>query len=83
MQHAMILVRATWDDEGSVWVATSADVPGLTTEAATLEGLRGKLAAMIPELLEANGIVWEQAEIPVHILADQTTRIPNTPAVAA
>lgn len=52
-QH--ITVTAFWDAEASVWVAESTDVPGLITEAATLEALSTKLETMIPELLEANG----------------------------
>lgn len=48
-------IRAEWDDEAQVWVASSDDVPGLATEEATLEGLIKKLKIMIPELLEANG----------------------------
>ena len=47
-------ITATWDDEAQVWVAESADVPGLATEAATKEELVEKLKVMIPELLEAN-----------------------------
>jgi predicted RNase H-like HicB family nuclease len=50
-----ITVTAFWDREASVWVAESTDVPGLMTEAATLEALSTKLETMIPELLEANG----------------------------
>lgn len=49
-------VRAEWDEEAGVWVATSDDVPGLATEAATMEGLVEKLKTIIPELLQANGI---------------------------
>ena len=30
-------VRAEWDEEAKVWVATSDDVPGLETEAETME----------------------------------------------
>ncbi|MHB8765697.1 MAG: DUF1902 domain-containing protein [Deferrisomatales bacterium] len=48
-------VRAEWDEEAGVWVATSDDVPGLATEADTMEDLVEKLKVMIPELLEANG----------------------------
>ena len=48
-------VRAEWDEEAHVWVATSDDVPGLATEGETIEGLVEKLKVMIPELLEANG----------------------------
>jgi predicted RNase H-like HicB family nuclease len=54
-QH--ITVTAFWDKEASVWVAESADVPDLITEAATLEVLSTKLETMIPELLEANGSI--------------------------
>ena len=53
-------VRAEWDDEARVWVATSDDVPGLVTEEATMEGLIEKLKVIIPELLEANGIRVDQ-----------------------
>lgn len=49
-------VRAEWDEEASVWVATSDDVPGLVTEEATMEGLIQKLKTIVPELLEANGV---------------------------
>jgi hypothetical protein len=49
-------------------VATSDDVPGLVTEAATLEQLSGKLEVMVPELLAANGCV-EVVDIPVELLA--------------
>ncbi|OFZ96213.1 MAG: hypothetical protein A2Z64_14030 [Betaproteobacteria bacterium RIFCSPLOWO2_02_67_12] len=49
-------IRAEWDEEASVWVATSDDVPGLATEADTLEALVQKLKVMVPELLDANGM---------------------------
>jgi predicted RNase H-like HicB family nuclease len=50
-------VQADWDPEADVWVATSDDVPGLATEASTIEALTEKLRTMIPELLEANQLV--------------------------
>jgi len=46
--------HADWDPEAEVWVATSDDVPGLATEAETIESLTAKLRIMVPELLEAN-----------------------------
>lgn len=55
MQRKPLFVRAEWDDEARVWVATSDDVPGLATESETVELLIQKLKVMIPELLEANG----------------------------
>lgn len=50
-------VQANWDPEAQVWVATSEDVPGLATEAATIETLTEKLRIMVPELLEANQLL--------------------------
>lgn len=47
-------VHAEWDAEASVWVATSDEVPGLATEADTIEALVQKLKALIPDLLAAN-----------------------------
>ena len=77
MTSRLILVRALWDEEAKVWVASSEDVPGLITEADTLEALRDKVLALIPELMADNGIASDLAEIPVHIMAEQTARIAN------
>jgi predicted RNase H-like HicB family nuclease len=49
-------VMVQWDAEGMVWVAQSADVPGLVTEAASLDALMEKLQVMVSELLEENGV---------------------------
>jgi predicted RNase H-like HicB family nuclease len=71
MENAMkknpLFIRAEWDEEASVWVATSDDVPGLATEGATMEGLIEKLKIMVPELLKANEITIGQ-EVPFEIL---------------
>jgi predicted RNase H-like HicB family nuclease len=53
----MYHVQADWDPEADVWVATSEDVPGLATEAPTIEALTEKLRNLIPELLEANQLL--------------------------
>jgi predicted RNase H-like HicB family nuclease len=57
MESLTYHVRADWDGEAGVWVATSDDVPGLATEAATIEELTDRLRTMIPELLEANDLL--------------------------
>ena len=67
MSRKPLFVRAEWDEEAHVWVATSDDVPGLATEEDTLEGLVEKLKIMIPELLDANGIEQEY-EVPFEVL---------------
>ena len=61
-----LFIRAEWDDEAEVWVATSDDVPGLATEADTAEALQVKLRTLIPELLEANGYT-DGGEVPFEL----------------
>jgi predicted RNase H-like HicB family nuclease len=66
-------VRAEWDADAGVWVATSDDVPGLVTEAPTIEALDAKLQVMVPELLEANGCMPADGAIAVELLARRFT----------
>jgi len=77
MKPALIIVRALWDDEAKVWVASSTDVAGLAAEARTLEQLGRKVLVMLEELVELNGVDIDLPEIPVHILAERTARIAN------
>ncbi len=77
MKHLSVVVRADWDDEAHSWVATSPDVDGLVVEAETLEALEPKVVAAISDLLEFNGLRFELAEIPVHIVAQRCTRVAN------
>jgi len=44
-------------------------VPGLVTEAATIEDLDAKLKSMVPELLEANGCMPADGQVAVELLA--------------
>lgn len=77
MPIASIIVRANWDDEAEVWVASSKDIDGLSVEAPTLEALEPKVLAALSDLIELNGIESDLPEIPVHIMAEQLLRIPN------
>ena len=63
-----LFIRAEWDEEAAVWVASSDDVPGLATEADTLEGLSKKLETLAPELLDLNGLE-NGPEVPFELLA--------------
>lgn len=67
-----IVIHASWDVEASVWVAESDDVPGLATEAPTLDELDAKLAVMIPELLELNDGDLPEV-IPFYLMARRET----------
>lgn len=68
-REVKLVVHAMWDEEAKVWVAKSDDVPGLATEAPSLDKLIPKLQAMIPELLDANGYA-EGEEIPFKVEAE-------------
>lgn len=74
----ILFIRAEWDEVASVWVATSDDVPGLATEADTLEQLSTKLETMVPELLDANGSL-EGPEVPFELLARKLSVVHRIP----
>jgi len=67
----MYHVHSDWDPDAEVWVATSYDVPGMATEAPTIEALTEKLRTLIPELLEANQLL--SGEQPDAIAFELTT----------
>ena len=67
MKEKPLFVRAEWDENAGVWVATSDDIPGLATEETTMEGLINKLRNIIPELLDANDIQIGQ-EVPFEVM---------------
>jgi hypothetical protein len=46
-------VTFTWDDETSVWIATSDDVFGLVLEDRSFDNLLERTCFAVPELLEA------------------------------
>ena len=81
MKTASIFVRAFWDDDARVWVASSNDIGGLSVEGATHEELTDKVVAAVADLIEFNGIETDLLEIPVHIMTDDVRRVGN-PRVA-
>ncbi len=48
-------IQATFDPDADVWWAVSDDLPGLVSEAPTLDALVERVAAVAPELLAAAG----------------------------
>jgi predicted RNase H-like HicB family nuclease len=62
-------VRADWDAEAGVWVASSDDEPGLVTDSETFEALDSNLQSLVSELLEANGCMPADKIIHVELLA--------------
>ena len=47
-------LHAAYDPEARVWYTLDCDVPGLVTEGDTLEHLRDRAMAVIPELIADN-----------------------------
>lgn len=68
MSEKVYQVHAVWDDEAKVWVAESDDVPGLITEAETVEALLVKLRVIIPDLLEENDGGDDMPDIPLSVI---------------
>jgi len=71
-----VMVKAEFDDEAKVWVATSADVPGLVVEHRSLETLLDNVGELIPILLAENGFAPSthgSFEMPVHVAAQALT----------
>ncbi|GAB6842502.1 putative RNase H-like HicB family nuclease [Methylorubrum rhodinum] len=66
-----VVIRCAWDDEAGVWFVRESDVPGLVTEAETLDALRRKLPGMIQDLLE----VETTADIEVDLIAYAYDRV--------
>jgi Domain of unknown function (DUF1902) len=73
MSH-LIVVRATWDSDVSVWVAESSDLPGLVTEAVSLDALNAKLPGLILDLLDIDDEDVE-VDIPVEVIASFSRRV--------
>lgn len=76
--HSIIVVRADWDEEAGVWVATSSDVEGLAVEAETVDKLYDKVSGALLDLIELNNdnAFDREHDIPFHMVAAKTGRVP-------
>ncbi|HYD48097.1 MAG TPA: DUF1902 domain-containing protein [Terriglobales bacterium] len=73
-------IRADWDEEAKVWVATSDDVLGLATEADTIPELVEKLERILPELLVENGQLDAAdglLDVPFCVMHEHVARLPS------
>lgn len=60
-----IIIRASWDEEASVWYVEESDIPGLATESDTLEGLSQRIRDIIPDLLEGTQDIPDELELDI------------------
>jgi predicted RNase H-like HicB family nuclease len=51
---ALWTLHAAYDPEAQIWYTLDCDVPGLITEGETLERLRKRAVAVLPELVQDN-----------------------------
>jgi hypothetical protein len=51
---ALWTLHAAYDPEARIWYTVDCDVPGLLTEGESLERLRDRAAAVLPELVADN-----------------------------
>lgn len=61
-------VSCEWDADAAVWYVADSDVPGLATEAPTLDLLEAKLQRMVPELLELNAGLQPHQAVPFELI---------------
>lgn len=59
-----VRIDAKWDDEARVWVAVADSNIGFVTEADSIDALRDKIAAGLPDLLELHA--GEAVEVELH-----------------
>jgi predicted RNase H-like HicB family nuclease len=71
----LIVVRATWDSEVEVWTAESPDLPGLVTEASSLNELDAKLPDLIRDLLDDCDDNDGGFDVPVEVIASYSRRV--------
>jgi predicted RNase H-like HicB family nuclease len=69
------VVRLAWDEEAKVWYIEESDIPGLVTEADTLEELRKKVPIIIQDLLEDESDRPDEIEIDFIAYAHDRVRI--------
>ena len=67
------VVRLIWDDEASVWVATSDDIPGLVLESGSFDALLERVRFAAPELISFNNV--ETAPLTLTFLSERHERI--------
>ena len=63
-EYTIILL---WDDEASVWIAESEDIPGLILESGSFDALVERVKIAVPDLLELNKTDHDQRKLHFNI----------------
>jgi Domain of unknown function (DUF1902) len=57
------MIDARWDDEAQVWIATSADAPGLVVEAPSWAQMIEEVRLALPDVLELEAKATRQISL--------------------
>jgi len=71
----LLHVQVSYDEEAHVWWGESDDLPGLATEAPTLDGLMDRVLDVAPELLALNRPDLQAAAVEFHSIMQDFHRI--------
>jgi hypothetical protein len=63
-------VLLNWDNEAYVWMATSADVPGLALESGSVDALIERVKFAVPDLLDI-----KNADIKINFKAERLAEV--------
>jgi hypothetical protein len=63
-----ITVHADWDADAQLWIATSADAPAFVVASDSLCALPPKVFAALRARAAADGVDFDQTDVPVTIL---------------
>jgi len=64
-----ITVMFSWDEEASVWIAESQDLPGLILESGSFDALVERVKYAIPDLIEQDKMDCPQVKL--HLKAER------------
>lgn len=65
-------VHALWDAEAGVWAAEGENLPGLVTEAESIDALMAKLRIMVPELLSYSPDLAARLGPEIHLVSERS-----------
>jgi hypothetical protein len=63
-----IVVNVAYDDEARIWFIEESTLPGLRSEAVSLEALKAKLPGLVEDLIEANRLDY-RGPVPIEVIA--------------
>lgn len=58
-----VTIQAQWDGDSNVWIATSADVPGLVVEGDTWPAMIEEVRQVLPNLMKLSGLNHEKVSL--------------------